>query len=123
MQRLLHQSRKAKPVPQASGQRLDHLLAQGFPETQIREFQSTHFRRGNPGLYTGEVPVLLSQGKVNLKQAPAAWTERAIRECDGALAFLAEGTELLTASGPIEDARFARASESWRRGFSGASIP
>ncbi len=33
-----------------------------------------------------------------------AWTERAIRECDGALAFLTDGVDILIADEGITDA-------------------
>lgn len=47
------------------------------------------------------VPVLLAQGRANLGTAPAAWTERAVRECDGALAFLGQGIDTLIAENAI----------------------
>ncbi|MCI0475799.1 MAG: DUF885 domain-containing protein, partial [Anaerolineales bacterium] len=90
----------------SSAQNLDRILARGFLQTQLWEFQSSHFHRGNPCLYTGEavfgvislflndfapvnqrvdaaiarmqtVPRLLEQGARNLRQAPAAWIEKA----------------------------------------------
>ena len=85
--------------------------------------QSRHFQAGNPSTYTGEaifgvislflrpfaplavrlpaaiarlraVPGLLAQGEANVREAPPAWTARAIRECRGALAFLDDGVEV-----------------------------
>ena len=103
---------------------LDRRLAEGFLKIQLWEYESKHFHRGNPSLYTGEavfgmmspfladfapldermeaaagrmaaVPTLLAQGRENVRSAPPAWTERAIRECTGALAFLNRGVGLL----------------------------
>ncbi len=101
---------------------LDARLASGHMRLRSAELESTHFERGNPALYTGEavfgvlsllltdfaphperivaaterlaaIRQLLAQGKENLRQAPAAWTERALTECTGALAFLTGGVE------------------------------
>lgn len=103
---------------------LDLRLAEGFLRTQVWEFESRHFHRGNPSLYVGEaifgvmslfltefapliervaaatermeaVPRLMAQGIENVRRAPDAWARRAIRECRGALAFLEEGIEYL----------------------------
>jgi len=102
---------------------LDLRLAAGFLRIQIQEYESRHFHRGNPSMYTGEavfgvlslflteyapladrvaraidrlhaVPRLLEQGRENIRRAPTAWTERAIRECDGALALFRDGLRL-----------------------------
>ncbi len=99
---------------------IDRLLASNFLEIQQWEFQSDHFHRGNPSFYVGEaifgilslfrrdfapfderldnairrmnaVCALLQQARDNIDAAPAAWIERAINECDGALAFLETG--------------------------------
>ncbi|HEX2981817.1 MAG TPA: DUF885 family protein, partial [Anaerolineaceae bacterium] len=95
---------------------LDRKLAAGYLRIQLWEFQSQHFHRGNPCLYTGEavfsvislfltdyapvagrvaaaidrmdaIPVLLAQGQANLHEAPAAWIDLAVDECAGARAF------------------------------------
>jgi uncharacterized protein (DUF885 family) len=108
-------------------ERIDLRLARGHLEIRIREYESAHFHRGNPAVYTSEavfgvlslfltdfapigerveaaverlraVPELLAQGRANVRSAPVAWTERALRECTGALAFLGEGIDLLAAS-------------------------
>src|SRR5207247_2368827 len=77
------------------GNSVDERLARGFLTIQIREFQSGHFHRANPALYTGEaifgiltspnrlpaVPRLLAQGRANIRRAPLEWTRRAIQEC------------------------------------------
>jgi uncharacterized protein (DUF885 family) len=127
---------------------LDYKLAQGFLQIQIWEYQSTHFHRGNPSLYTGEAifgamslfltvsapqegqiesaiarleatPTLLAQGQANVRRAPLAWTERAIRECEGALAFLSEGVDLLVAEKHVSNPGFKAAAEKAATAFSG----
>ena len=106
------------------GASVDHRLAAGYLRTQISEFQSGHFHRGNPSLYTGEavfgvmsllltdfapvadridaaaarlagIPRLLDQGRTNVREAPIGWTERAIKECTGLTAFLTDGISRL----------------------------
>ena len=103
---------------------LDRKLARGYLRIQRWEYGSRHFHRGNPCVYTGEaifgvtslflrpfapfadrfdraiarmaaIPVLLRQGCANVRTAPAAWIERAVRECDGAVALLDDGVDLL----------------------------
>ena len=41
------------------------------------------------------IPRLLAEGQAAVRSAPAAWTDRALRECGGLLALLAGGTEQL----------------------------
>lgn len=101
-------------------ERHDLRLAQGALRIQDWELSARHFHRGNPSLYTGEavfgvisllltdyaplrdrfaaaaerlqaIPRLLEQAKENVDAAPRAWTERAIRECEGTLTLLDEG--------------------------------
>ncbi|HEY8597934.1 MAG TPA: DUF885 family protein [Thermomicrobiales bacterium] len=105
---------------------LDRRLAAGHLLIQRWERDSGHGWWGNPCWYTGEavfgtialflrpfaplgervraaiarldaVPALLAQGRANLRHSPAAWIERAIDECDGALAFCRGGVTLLSA--------------------------
>lgn len=119
---------------------LDRRLAEGFLRIQLWEYQSSHFHLGNPSLYTGEAifglmslfltdfaplaerveaavermaaaPELLAQGRENVRRAPQAWTQRAIRECTGALAFLTGGTEHLVAESPTAVPGFRDAAE------------
>jgi uncharacterized protein (DUF885 family) len=104
---------------------IDLRLARGSLSIQLAEHASRHFHRGNPSLYTGEavfgvmslfltdfaplpqrteaaverlraIPELLAQGRANIQRAPIAWTERALRECTGALAFLGRGVDMLS---------------------------
>jgi len=123
-----------------SAERLDRRVVEGALDVQAWELTSRHFAEGNPCVYTGEaifgvlslllrpfapltarleaaasrlraIPELLAQGADAVTRAPAAWTARAIRECDAALALLdrglvvflqdegADGGDLLRAAG------------------------
>jgi uncharacterized protein (DUF885 family) len=115
----------------------DVRLAQGALRIQDWELSARHFHRGNPSLYTGEavfglislflteyapvedriaaagerldaVPRLLDQAKQNVDAAPRAWTERAIRECEGALALLDHGPQLIADGQASANAAFTR---------------
>ena len=119
------------PETLSEAQKMDRRLASGFLEIQQWEFQSTHFHRGNPSFYAGEaifgvlslfrrpfapfderlksatermngIEVLLQQARKNIESAPSAWTERAIKECDGALAFLETGLSQLLRDNHVE---------------------
>ncbi|MFN2146429.1 MAG: DUF885 family protein, partial [Anaerolineales bacterium] len=121
-------------------EKIDRTLAEGFLKIQMWEFQSDHFQRGNPSVYTGEavfgllslfltdfapiservesavqrmeaVPALLAQGRANVRKAPRPWTERAIRECEGALNFLHDGVDLLVTGKKIGNPVFKKAAE------------
>jgi len=125
---------------------IDATLARGFLTLQLWEYGSGHFVTANPTVYTGEaifgvialflrpfaplpmrvesaiarlhaIPALLAQGRANVRAAPLAWTERAIRECGGALAFLTEGVDILIADEGITDPRFRRAADTAREAF------
>ena len=114
-------------------ERIDKRLAEGFLRIQQWEFGSEHFQRGNPALYTGEaifgaiglfltdyapfaeraeaacarmhaIEGLLAQGRENVRGAPAAWTQRALRECAGAKAFFGAGIDSLAAEEPTAGA-------------------
>ena len=126
--------------PLTAIEELDRDLAAGFLTIQQWEVASDHFQRGNPCVYTGEaifgvlglflrpfapitqrvdaavarlqaVPTLLAQGKTNVRRAPAAWTQRAVRECTGALAFLGNGIDQLIAQEGMTDARLRDAAD------------
>jgi uncharacterized protein (DUF885 family) len=117
---------------------LDRKLADGYLRTQLWEFGSNHFQRGNPCLYAGEavfsvislfltdyaplgervpaaiermngIPVLLAQGRANLRQSPKAWVEQAIEECVGARAFFNQGIDQLIQDFRITDINFKKA--------------
>ena len=65
------------------------------------------------------IEVLLQQARENIDTAPSAWTERAIRECDGALAFLETGLSQLLRDNDIEsneaDDAAGRAADAFRQ--------
>lgn len=108
------------------GQRLDRQLAAGFLRIQRWEYESPHFRWGNPSLYTGEaifgvlglllpdvapsdeslesaaarlheIPRLLAQARRTVQRAPTAWAERALRECGAARQLFGHGLDQLLA--------------------------
>ncbi len=129
-----------------AAQAIDLRLARGFLAIQIWEFQSDHFHRGNPCLYTGEAvfgvmalfltpfapiaerveaaiarleatPNFLEQGIANIRRAPTAWTERALRECRGALEFLTNGIAALIRAEGIREPRLSEAAQRAATGF------
>ena len=106
--------------PLTTEQRLDRKTAEGFLQIQRWEYDSPHFRRENPSLYTGEaifgvialllqehtpvtrrldlaadrldaIPRLLTQAKSTIRSAPAAWVDRARRECGAAQRLILNG--------------------------------
>jgi hypothetical protein len=138
MQDLLAGLEALPAEPLTRMERIDRELAQGFLRIQMWEYESSHFQRGNPCTYTGEaifgiialflmafapleqrvesaiqrmeqIPRFLRQARANLHQSPPAWTERAIRECRGALIFLSNGIELLAHDEAIHEPRLSAA--------------
>ncbi|HLW49150.1 MAG TPA: DUF885 family protein [bacterium] len=104
---------------------LDGDLAEGFLEIDLWEMESAHGPRGNPCAFTGEavfgvialllrpfaplaervdraiarmaaIPAFLAEAR-RLTRVPAAWVERAQRECAGARALFERGVELFLA--------------------------
>jgi len=147
MKNQLDQLRSLPPEVLSPVEHIDRLLAEGFLKIQLWEYQSNHFHLGNPSLYTGEAvfgimslfltpfapiterveaaisrlhstPALLAQGQTNVRQSPPAWTERAIRECEGALAFLTEGIDLLIAEQKISNPAFKSSAQKAASAFS-----
>ncbi|MBX5446176.1 DUF885 family protein [Sphaerobacter sp.] len=139
--------RELPDEPLSAAEAIDRQLAEGFLEIQQWEFASRHFQRGNPCVYTGEaifgvlslflrpfapfpervasavarleaIPTLLAQGQANVRAAPTAWTQRAIRECDGALAFLTDGIDRLCAEHGGEQPQLRRAADRAAAAFS-----
>ena len=137
---LLHRLHALPAESLTEAEALDHKLAEGFLEIQRWEYTSGHFHLGNPSLYTGEaifgvmslfltsfaplnervasaiarmeaISNLLVQGQANLRQAPLAWTERAIRECIGGLVFFKEGVDQLIHDKQVEEPRFRTAAD------------
>jgi hypothetical protein len=113
----------------------DRALAKGFLMIQRWELSSGHFQRGNPSLYIGEaafgvisllrrqfapieqrldaaiqrleaIPTLLKQAQANVRQAPLAWAEKAIDECDGLLKLLQGGFDLFLQPHGVDQRRF-----------------
>jgi hypothetical protein len=109
---------------------LDCQLARDFLTIQIAECQGDHLWRTNPSLHVAEaifgvlslflrdyaplpertraamarlraIPTFLDRARSTIAAAPVAWIERAARECDGALAFLTSGLDLLIAENAI----------------------
>ena len=115
-------------------------MAEGFLRIQQWEYASQHFHRGNPSLYAGEavfgviglfltdyapirermdaaiermnaIPAFLAQAQVNVRQAPSAWTERALDECDGALSLFGEGIDAFMHDESLTDRRLRVAAD------------
>jgi len=134
MKRLLERLQALPPEPLSPAESLDRTVAEGFLRIQLWEYGSDHFFRRNPSFYAGEavfgaialfltpfaplserlsaaaerlraIPNLLRQARENVREAPAEWTERAIRECDGSLALYRDGIELLLADERHDDPR------------------
>jgi hypothetical protein len=145
MERLLTESATLAP-PSTAIEATDLRLAQGFLRTQLWEFGSHHFHRGNPSLYTGEaifgvmafllsseppspdglaaatarlegIPSFLAQARANIRTAPLGWTQRARRECRGADVFLSEGIDALSADHIHAPPTFTRAAARARHAF------
>jgi uncharacterized protein (DUF885 family) len=148
MQGLLDRLEKLPVEPMTFAEKTDRRLAAGFLRIQSWEYQSHHFHRGNPCTYTGEavfsvislfltdfapasqrvnaaiermnaIPRLLLQGQNNLREAPLAWTERALRECTGALAFFNGGIDRLIADLKVSDLAFRQAADRAVHAFKG----
>lgn len=123
--------------------RLDRRIAEGFLRIQLWELESG-FRLSNPSVHAGEavfgllglllpgsaptggrdealaarmhaVGPYLDDATGHLEAAPTAWTERAIRECRGALAFLREGLPHVDAELGDAPAAATAAFERYRR--------
>jgi hypothetical protein len=119
---------------------LDRTVAEGFLRVQLWEYEADHFFRRNPSFYAGEavfgvigllltpfaplderlaaaaerlraIPGFLRQAQENLREAPAAWTERAIRECDGSLELYHGGIDLLLADEGIDHPQLRAAAD------------
>ncbi|NJD20429.1 MAG: DUF885 domain-containing protein, partial [Gemmatimonadetes bacterium] len=147
---LLARLERLPPEARTPAQELDARLAAGFLRTQLWEYDSEHGHRGNPSHYTGEavfgflslfltdfapvaerveaarsrlaaVPDFLAQARDNVRRAPVAWTERALRECRGALALLGRAVpdplSLLAAEQGFDVARLRRETDAAARAF------
>lgn len=132
--------------PETPAERMDRTLAEHFLTIQGWEYGSRHFQGGNPSAYTGEaifgvlslflrpfaplshrvdtavarmdaIPAFLATAAANVRAAPPAWTERAIRECTGALHFLGNGVDMLIADEGIAHPRLRAAATDARHAF------
>ncbi|HEX5505273.1 MAG TPA: DUF885 domain-containing protein [Thermomicrobiales bacterium] len=128
------------PEPLAPAEALDRRLAAGCLAIGRWECDAPHGHRGNPCVYTGEaifgvialflrpfaplaerveaaiarlgaIPALLAQGERTVRAAPPAWTARAVDECDGALAFLRGGVDILCRDEGLADPRLRAAAD------------
>jgi hypothetical protein len=126
---------------------IDIRLARGALVIETAELDAKHFHVANPAFYTGEavfgvmslflredgpfgerveraterlagVPDLLRNCIDHVRGAPLEWTDRALQDCDGVLAFLRSGIDFLIADaravasrGGASPAGFRRAAE------------
>jgi uncharacterized protein (DUF885 family) len=126
--------------PLTPAQRVDRKLASGMLAIEEWEQTGDHMWRGNPSLVVGEavfgvmslflrdfaplgprveaaiarlyaIPILLEQARSTIRSAPLAWTQRALRECDGTLAFLNNGIDQLITERGIVDERLRQAAD------------
>jgi uncharacterized protein (DUF885 family) len=138
--------RELPAEPLSSSERLDHELAAGFLDIQAWEATSPQFAWGNPSLHTGEavfgvlslllrpfaplserlqhtvarleaIPRLLDDGRASLHDAPAAWCDRARRECAGAMLLLGNGLDRLLDDEHVVDPGVRRAANGAREAF------
>jgi hypothetical protein len=123
---LLQRYAELPAEPLTLAERHDAEVAVAALEIQRWELGAAQFHSGNPCFYTGEavfgvislflreyapiaeraaaavarmhaIPAFLAQAQANLRAAPAAWVERARRECIGALALLNAGIDRISA--------------------------
>ena len=121
---LLSRLRSLPDGPLSPSECIDRTLAKGFLEISAWELSSPHFAHGNPSVFTGDavfgvlslflrpfapldervrnaverlagIQTYLHDARSILRSAPPAWTERALRECEGARAFLGGGIDIL----------------------------
>ena len=143
---LLASLRGAPPEPLSEVEALDRTLVEGWLEIQRWERASPHFVHENPAVYSGEavfgvialflrdfapparrvdaavarmhaIPVLLAQGRANVRRAPRAWIDRAIRDCAGADAFFRDGVEILVGELRLSDPKVGAAAAVARAAF------
>ena len=126
MRELLRRFHDLPDEPASPVEALDRDLAAGFLEIELWERGAAHGPRGNPCVYTGEaifgvialllrpfgplsrraeaaaarmasIPAFLEQGRARLRSAPAAWIDRAVRECAAAGALFERGIDTFIA--------------------------
>ena len=137
---LLEEARELDLSHASPVERLDLHLAAGALELEERELTSSHFQWGNPAYHTGEalfgiislfltdfapldqrveaaterlagIPDFLANARDAVRSAPASWTARALRECEGARALFGRGIPLLAAREGIRSAAFLAAAQ------------
>ncbi len=143
---LLRQLYALPPESLSLPQALDRQLAEGFLLIQRWESRSEHFGSSNPSLLTGEaifglvslllrpfaplqhrfdmatarleaVPSFLEAAMRQTGSAPAAWIDRARRECTGARLLLGDGLARLLAEADLEHAALRRAAHGAAEAF------
>lgn len=134
--------------PLTQHQALDRKLAAGALAIHEWELRSDHFQRGNPALYTGEaifalmslflrpyapiaervdaaiermngIETFLAGARETIATAPPAWTDRALRECEGALLFCREGVDALMEDEGIDNPSLRAAADRAADAFAG----
>ncbi|MFL5758163.1 MAG: DUF885 family protein [Thermomicrobiales bacterium] len=127
-------------------QRHDLLLAGNHLDLQLMEDELPQFHGGNPSFYTGEAvfsvislfqrdsepladrveaaisrmrlfPEFLAQTRGQVREAPIAWTERAIREARAGRAYFGDGLRILANDRGIADPGFVDAAATAHRAF------
>ncbi|HEU5299571.1 MAG TPA: DUF885 family protein [bacterium] len=122
---------RSGPDPKTEGERLDRALAASSLEVLRWEAAAPQFAAGNPSAYAGEavfgvialllrpfaplrvrveaavermlaVPAFLAQARAHVRRAPRPWIERALRECEGALALFERGVEIFARDEGLE---------------------
>jgi len=138
VQGLLEEARQLDLFSASPVERLDLHLGVGALELEERELTSSHFQWGNPAWHTGEalsgiiallltdfapldqrveaaaerlaaVPDFLANARDAVRSAPAGWTARALRECEGARALFRRGLPALAAKERIRSSAFLAA--------------
>jgi uncharacterized protein (DUF885 family) len=131
--------------------RHDLLLAQNHLRLQQIEFGLRQFQAGNPAHYTGEaifsiiglfqrdaeplsdrvaaattrlraIPDFLATSRANVAEAPAAWTERAVREARAAATYCERGIPMLAADRNIAEPALFDAAEVARDAFAAHAV-
>lgn len=135
---LLEEARALDLFSASPVERLDLHLAVGALELEERELTSSQFQWGNPAYHTGEalfgflslflsdfaplderveaaterleaIAGFLASARDAVRSAPATWTSRALRECEGARALFGRGIPMLAAQEGIRSSAFLAA--------------
>jgi len=130
------------------GQRIDRRLAAGALRIQRWENDAAHYVERNPAFYTGTavfgvigvllrgfaplqervpaavarmeaIPAFLEQARANLGATPVGWTDRALDECDAAVALFEDGLDHLVAECDVAHSDLAGARTTAAEAFRG----